>query len=123
VLPEPVLGRIRGGRASIVGPCTAPLDVRGVLPAPDDGETRHPPGCARLLVVEATDGATPMFAMIMKPRRGNTPPVVDKIVIMDDEYAKEGFDVTDAIKRPDILLGQAEDHLSLLQDVIRGEPA
>ena len=63
-----------------------------------------------------------MFAMIMKPRQGDTPPVVDKIVIMDDAYAKEGFDITDAIKRPDILLNQAEDHLSLLRDAIRGEP-
>ena len=63
-----------------------------------------------------------MFAMIMKPRQGDTPPVVARIVILDDEYAKEGFDVTDAIKRPNILLGQAEDHLRFLQGAIRGEP-
>jgi hypothetical protein len=62
-----------------------------------------------------------MFAMIMKPRKGESPTVVDKIVILDDEYAKDGFDVTDAIKRPDILLGKAEDHLRFLQDQIRGE--
>jgi len=62
-----------------------------------------------------------MFAIIMKPKRFKKEPSrVERIVILDDDYAKEGFDVTDAVKRPDILLGKAEDHLRLLQDEIRG---
>ena len=111
VLPRASTRANQGGPGFIVGPCMAPSDVQGVLPVPDE------PDCS----VEATMEPHQMFAMIMKPRIGKKPPVVEKIVILDDDYAKDGFDVTDAIKRPDILLGQAEDHLRLLQDQVRGE--
>ena len=56
-----------------------------------------------------------MFAMMMDKGK------VVRIFLLDDSLATEGFDITDAVKRPDILLNAAEDHLKYLQDEIRGE--
>jgi len=56
-----------------------------------------------------------MFAIMMHKGK------VVKIFLLDDSLATEGFDITDAVKRPDILLSAAEDHLKHLQDEIKGE--
>ena len=53
-----------------------------------------------------------MFAIMMHKGK------VVKIFLLDDSLATEGFDITDAVKRPDILLSAAEDHLKHLQDEI-----
>ena len=56
-----------------------------------------------------------MFALMMDKGK------VARIFLLDDSLATEGFDITDAVKRPDILLSAAEDHLKCLQDEIRGD--
>ena len=99
----------QGGRGHCVRPSSAPLtcgEFSPCLTTGKPGTLRGVPDCSSV-----NRELYQMFAIMMG--KGLK---VTRIFLMDDSIAKQGFDVTGEIKRPNILISAAQDHLDLLQD-------